>query len=79
MTDDARIIVIERVIPAGNVASEATLFDINMLVVLGSQERTEQEYRALLYAAGFDLTRVVPTRSAMSLIEGVPSRVRKTS
>ena len=74
MTDDARIIVIERVIPAGNVASEATLFDINMLVVLGSQERTEQEYRALLHAAGFELTRVVPTRSAMSLIEGVPSR-----
>jgi hypothetical protein len=72
MADDARLIVIERVIPAGNVPSEATLFDINMLVVLGSQERTEPEYRALFDAAGFALARVVPTGSAMSLIEGVP-------
>ena len=79
MTDDARILVIERVIPTGNVASEATLFDINMLVVLGSQERTEREYRALLHQAGFELTRVVPTRSAMSLIEGVPSKARMTA
>ena len=79
MAGDARIIVIERVIPAGNVVSEATLFDINMLVVVGSQERTEQEYRALLHAAGFELTGVVPTRSAMSLIEGVPSKARMTA
>jgi hypothetical protein len=43
-----------------------------MLVVLGSQERTEPEYRALFDAAGFALARVVPTGSAMSLIEGVP-------
>ena len=72
MSDDARVILIERVIPAANVPSEATLFDINMLVVLGSQERTESEYRALFDAAGFRLTRVVPTDSPMSLIEGVP-------
>jgi hypothetical protein len=72
MADGARLIVIERVIPAGNVPSEATLFDINMLVVLGSQERTEPEYRALFHAAGFALTRVVPTDSPMSLIEGAP-------
>ena len=76
MSNDARVIVIERVIPAGNVPSEATLFDINMLVVLGSQERTEPEYRALFHQAGFALTGVVPTDSPMSLIEGTPIAAR---
>ena len=76
MPNDARVIVIERVIPAANVASEATLFDINMLVVLGSQERTEPEYRALFHQAGFALTRVVPTGSPMSVIEGAPVSAR---
>ena len=36
------------------------------------QERTEAEYRALYAAAGFTLTRVIPTRSRISLIEGTP-------
>jgi hypothetical protein len=73
MPDDARLVVIERVIPGPNVPSEATLFDINMLVVLASRERTEPEYRALLDAAGFALVRIVPTDSPMSLIEGAPA------
>jgi hypothetical protein len=71
MAPNARLLAVERVIPSGNTPSEATLFDINMLVVLGSEERTAEEYRALFRAAGFDLARVIPTRSPMSLIEGV--------
>jgi hypothetical protein len=43
-----------------------------MLVGPGGQERTEAEYRALYTAAGFELTRVMPTPSRMSLIVGVP-------
>ena len=46
--------------------------DLNMLVSPGGQERTEAEYRALYAAAGFELTRVIPTRSRISLIEGTP-------
>ena len=34
-------------------------------------ERTEAEYAALLYKAGFRLTRVVPTPSAVSVVEAV--------
>ncbi len=33
--------------------------------------RTEQEYRALFAVAGFELTRIIPTQTTLSLIEGV--------
>jgi hypothetical protein len=72
MADHARLLVIERVVPPGNDPAEAKLFDINMLVMLGGQERTEREHRCLFEAAGFDLTRIIPTRSPLSLIEGTP-------
>ena len=70
---DARLIVMERVIPAAGTPSEAKLFDINMLVTVGGLERTEDEHRKLLQASGFELTRLVPTTSPLSLIEGVPA------
>ena len=73
MTKNARLIVIERVIPAVTGPSEAILFDINMLVVLRGQERTEKEYDELFRAADLKLARVIPTRSHLSLIEGVPA------
>jgi hypothetical protein len=72
MAGTARLLVVERVIPPGNAPAEAKLFDINMLVVVGGQERTEPEYRALFRRAGFDLTRIIPTRSPMSVLEGLP-------
>jgi hypothetical protein len=72
MPANARLIVMERVIPEADTPSEAKLFDINMLVTVGGQERTEDEHRALLQASGFALTRVVPTASQLSLIEGTP-------
>ena len=73
MAKHARLIVIERVIPAVTGPSEAILFDINMLVVLGGQERTEKEYDELFRAADLKLVRIIPTRSHLSLIEGVPA------
>jgi hypothetical protein len=70
MADQARLLVIERVLPPGNTPAEAKLFDINMLVVVGGQERTERDYRLLFQAAGFNLTQIIPTQSPLSLIEG---------
>jgi hypothetical protein len=72
MSERARLVLAERVIPAGNTPSESKLFDINMLVVLGGQERTEQEYSSLFHTAGLRLTEVIPTGTPLSLIEGVP-------
>jgi hypothetical protein len=46
--------------------------DVNMLVVAGGRQRSEQEFRALYAGAGFELTRIVPTAARLALIEGVP-------
>jgi SAM-dependent methyltransferase len=73
MAGGARLLVIERVIPEGNDPSEAKLFDINMLVTVGGQERTEREYRTLLGLAGLTLARLIPTHSPLSLLEAVPA------
>jgi O-methyltransferase domain/Dimerisation domain len=73
MKSQARLVLVERVVPPGNGPSEAKLFDINMLMVLGGCERTEAEYKNLLRAAGFRMTDVIPTRSPLSLIKGVPA------
>jgi len=40
-------------------------------VAPGGQERTPGEYEALLSTNGFRLTRIVPTASAVSIVEAV--------
>ena len=73
MPAHGRLLLAERVVPFGNARSEAKLFDINMLVTVGGQERTEAEYAALLQAAGLEMARAIPTGSPLSLVEAVPS------
>jgi hypothetical protein len=67
------LLLIEAVIGPSNRADHATLSDINMLVALGGRERTAAEYADLLAAAGFTLTRIVPTAWRSSIIEAVPA------
>jgi hypothetical protein len=70
----ARLLAIERLLPAGDApALETAMLDIGMLVVAGGRERTAAEYAALYARAGFRLTRVVDTGSPFSLIEGAPA------
>lgn len=47
--------------------------DVNMLVCTGGRQRSEAEFRDLYVAAGFRLTRAVPTPSGVCVIEGEPS------
>jgi hypothetical protein len=72
MTEAARLIVVETVVPAGNEPAYAKLLDLLMLVYAGGRERTEAEYRELLRSAGFSPMRLVSTASAVSLIEAKP-------
>jgi hypothetical protein len=44
--------------------------DLQMLVMNGGRQRTEEEYRKLYVAAGLMLTRLLPTASDFSVIEG---------
>lgn len=67
-----RLLLIETVIPPGNDPSSGKLADLAMLVWTGGKERTEAGCRSLLSAAGFELTRVVPTRSSLGVVAAVP-------
>src|SRR6185503_2003106 len=69
----ARLLVAERVVGPGAQGSEAKLFDINMLVTVGGLERSAAEYAALLEAAGLRLGQVLPTASALSVLEALPA------
>ena len=66
------ILVIERVLGRPGHEVETTMSDLNMLVLPGGRERSEQEYAALAASAGLRLRRVVQTSSPMSIIEVVP-------
>ncbi len=68
-----RLLIIEMVLPAGDTPHPGKVLDMVMLVFPGGQERTEAEYGALLGKAGFRLNRVVPTASAVSVVEAVPA------
>ena len=71
MKPDAKLLIVEMVIPPGDGMHPAKLLDLAMLVMPGGQERTEAEYADLLEKAGFRLTRVVPTASSASVVEAV--------
>lgn len=70
MESEGKVLLVERVIQAGNDADPAKYMDLNMLVMLGGRERTVEDFRKLLDEAGLRLARVVPTRSGFSIIEG---------
>ncbi len=75
MDASARLLICERIVPAGNEPSSAKLIDLHMMMTNhGGRERTEEEYRRLLSAAGFDLRRVIPTSTPWSVIEARKNR-----
>ena len=72
MPPGSRLLILEMVLPEGNTFHPGKMLDITMLATTQGQERTEAEYRTLLHKANFQLTRVIPTTSAISIIEAVP-------
>jgi hypothetical protein len=54
---------LEMLILPGNEPFEGKFTDMAMLVMFTGRERTEVEYGALVVAAGFRVTRVIPTQS----------------
>ena len=71
MIGDGKLLVVEMVVPEGNDPHPSKVLDLEMLVSPGGVERTEHEYRELYESAGFRLSRIIPTRSPFSVIEGV--------
>ncbi len=64
-----RVILLESVIPPGNTPDLGKIIDLEMLLMPGGRERTAEEFRALFSRAGFEVTRIVPTESPLSVIE----------
>jgi len=70
MNERGRVLVADAVIAPGNGADRGKLLDMQMLI-LGGRERTKREFAAIFREAGLKLTRVVPTKCPLSIVEGV--------
>ena len=68
-----KLLVVDCVIQPGNEFSPSKFLDLQMLLFPGGRERTEKEFRELLAAAGWRLTRVIPTKVPDSIVEGIPA------
>jgi SAM-dependent methyltransferase len=66
------LLLLESVLPSANDGMFPKLMDLNMMVMTGGRERTEGEFRNLLRAAGFKLTRILATGSPVQVIEAEP-------
>jgi O-methyltransferase domain len=73
MPAHAKLLLVEGVYPAritrSPEAQGAASNDVNMLVCTGGRQRTEAEFRELLHRAGFELLRIIPTESRISIVE----------
>jgi hypothetical protein len=76
MPAGAKLLLVERIMPERLGVSAAdreyARGDLNMLIVNASQERTAADYQALLAAAGFRLTKIVPVGGEFSIMEATP-------
>jgi len=68
MRADSKLLVIEALIPEGNVPHPGKFMDINMMAMTGGKERTEKEFCELFSYAGLKLSKVIPTHSPMFTI-----------
>lgn len=69
---DGLLVLIEAALLPGGGPAPAKEMDLTMLVMMGGRERTEAEWRALLAAEGFELTRVVRVGGPRERIEARP-------
>src|SRR5262249_25077379 len=72
------LLLLDYIRPPEPVPLASAFFDLHMLVILGGVVRSEAEWRALLHASGFELTRILPLQPPFSVLEGrrVPGGAR---
>jgi hypothetical protein len=69
----AKILIVEMVVPESVGAPPVHLMDLNVLVMLDGRERTAQEFADLVTLAGLRFDRVIPTQGLFSIIEATRS------
>ena len=74
---EGKLLLLETMMRPGQRSLYPLLSDLNMMLRTGGSERTEEEYRAIYRAAGFELTRTVETISptGATIVEGKPASV----
>jgi hypothetical protein len=68
---NGKVVLLEAVVAAGNDPDPSKLIDLEMMVMPGGRERTATEFEALFARSGFRMTRIVATKSPLSVIEAV--------
>jgi hypothetical protein len=71
MNPGGKLLLVEMVLPEGDEPHMGKMLDMMMMLVPGGEERTPSEYAELLEPNGFKVNRVVPTASAVSVVEAV--------
>jgi tRNA G26 N,N-dimethylase Trm1 len=68
----ARLFVVEHIVPGPETPHFSKLFDVHMLCALTGRERTEEEYLSLLKQAGFNHVQThFPRSKIMGVVEAV--------
>ncbi|MFD0396047.1 methyltransferase [Streptomyces nogalater] len=71
MAPGGRILVIDAVVPPGNLPHQSKTLDLMMMSSLVGRERTEGDFVQLFKDAGLRLQRIVPTPTVLSIVEAV--------
>ena len=66
-----KVILLEMVLRGAGELDLGKLLDIEMLAMPGGRERSAEEFKALFARSGFEMTKVVPTKSPLSVVEAV--------
>ena len=69
----ARLLIIEQMVPDDPGPHWAKTLDIHMLALLGGRQRAQREYAALLDRAGFAFQREIDTGAGIAILEAVPA------
>ena len=69
MNTGSRLLIVEYLIEPGPDFSVAKLLDIEVLVMGGGRERTEEEYKALLSSVEIALTNIISINGGPAVLE----------
>ena len=67
-----KLLILEWILPEGDTPHVAKVVDINMMMLMGGEERTGKQYARLLEKSGFQMNRIIPTACECSIVEALP-------
>jgi hypothetical protein len=69
---NGKLLLLEGIIAPGNEPGIAKFIDLEMLILAGGRERSQEEFAQLLESSGFRLNRVVYPEGPICVVEAVP-------